>query len=149
MENPLCCNSCCCTPSWSWVVTEGCGMVGLYLYPQKRFQNVFGIAPLHGVCLLCGKSQCLITDILNDESWEAGICRVSHALELTPSVGKVFVMAAGFSCPLMTSPSINLTAPLDNPGSPWPGWPHHLVVTGCLWHKGSRTPQSDKEMPHV
>ena len=77
------------------------------------------------------------------------ICRVSHALELTPSVGKVFVMAAAFSCPLMTSPSINLTAPLDNPGSPWPGWPHHLVVTGCLWHKGSRTPQSDKEMQHM
>ena len=36
--------------------------------------------------------------------------------------------------PLMTSPSVNLTAPL---GFPWPGWPRHLVVTGCLCHKGS------------
>ena len=44
--------------------------------------------------------------------------------------------------PPMTSPSVNLTAPL---GFPWPGWPHHLVVTGCLCHKGSGTLQPDKE----
>ena len=39
--------------------------------------------------------------------------------------------------PLMTSPSVSLTAPLPNQAFPWPGWPHHLVVTGCLCHKGS------------
>ena len=41
--------------------------------------------------------------------------------------------------PLMASPSVSLTAPLPNQAFPWPGWPHHLVVTGCLCHKGSRT----------
>ena len=41
--------------------------------------------------------------------------------------------------PLMTSPSVSLTAPLPNQAFPWPGWPRHLVVTGCLCHKGSRT----------
>ena len=41
--------------------------------------------------------------------------------------------------PLMTSPSVNLTAPLPNQAFPWPGWSRHLVVTGCLCHKGSRT----------
>ena len=39
--------------------------------------------------------------------------------------------------PLMTSPSVSLTAPLPNQAFPWPGWPRHLVVTGCLCHKGS------------
>ena len=47
--------------------------------------------------------------------------------------------------PLMTSPSVSLTAPLPNQAFPWPGWPHHLVVTGCLCHKGSRTLQPGKE----
>ena len=47
--------------------------------------------------------------------------------------------------PLMTSPSVSLTAPLGNQAFPWPGWPHHLVVAGCLCHKGSRTLQPDKE----
>ena len=47
--------------------------------------------------------------------------------------------------PLMTSPSVNLTAPLPNQAFPWPSWPHHLVVTGCLCHKGSGTLQPDKE----
>ena len=43
--------------------------------------------------------------------------------------------------PLMTSPPVGLTAPLPNQAFPWPGWPRHLVVTGCLClcHKGSRT----------
>ena len=41
--------------------------------------------------------------------------------------------------PLMTSPSVSLTAPLPNQAFPWPDWPRHLVVTGCLCHKGSRT----------
>ena len=41
--------------------------------------------------------------------------------------------------PLMTSPSVSLTAPLPNQAFPWPGWPRHLIVTGCLCHKGSRT----------
>ena len=64
------------------------------------------------------------TDVF--QGWEADICRVSHALELTPSVGKVFVTAAtGFSWPSNDLPSLNLTAPL---GFPWPGWPHHLLT---------------------
>ena len=51
--------------------------------------------------------------------------------------------------PLMTSPSVSLTAPLPNQAFPWPGWPHHLVVTGCLCHKGSGALQPDKEMQHM
>ena len=85
------------------------------------------------------------TDIF--QGWEADICRVSHVLELTPSVGKVFVTAAvGFSWASNDLPSVKLTAPL---GFPWPGWPHHLLVTGCLWHKGSGALQPDKEIQLV
>ena len=47
--------------------------------------------------------------------------------------------------PLMTSPSVSLTAPLPDQAFPWPGRPHHLVVTGCLCHKGSWTLQPGKE----
>ena len=45
----------------------------------------------------------------------------------------------GSHAPLMTSPSVSLKAPLPNQAFSSSGWPYHLVVTGCLCHKGSRT----------
>ena len=54
--------------------------------------------------------------------------------------------SVGFPMPPYDLLSVNLTAPV---GFPWPGWPHHLVVTGCLCHKGSGALQPDKEIQLV
>ena len=77
--------------------------------------------------------------------WSQNVCQTF--LTLHHSLGELHQSHSIFRlwenpmthAPSMASPSVSLTAPLPNQAFPWPGWPHHLVVTGCLCHKGSRT----------
>ena len=93
-----------------WSLTANwrlCGVAALFIASNlsaRRFWHctTSWASCIHILFFDSGKTWWLIrhpTDVF--QGWEGDICRVSHALGLTSSVGKVFVTAAavGFSCP--------------------------------------------------
>ena len=130
--NPSCCNPCCCNPSWSShyrvsQATEGCGMVGLYLYGQNICQTFLALhhflGELHQPHSIFGSWFMHLrhpTDVF--QGWEADICRVSHAPLMTshlltwqlPWVSRDLADPAIWSLfEVVTMPSIMSEAPLQ------------------------------------
>ena len=131
---PFCCDPYCCNPPRQLKAVRG-------WFSVYRSQNVCQtfLTLHHLLGELHQPHSILEHDSCFSDVPQTSVLAQWYGLYSCRQAGFLLGLQAGSHAPLMTSPSVNLTAPLPNQAFPWPGWPHHLVAAGCLCHKGSRT----------